>query len=118
MQQSDSERQIGVIVALDYRPAFGGNRKHSTPRGCFSDETGAHKIRPGIGKEIKVRILKLCGAVRKPFPKDKATDLLGHCVRIESPFSKEKSKVSEKQHILFNLEKIFKGTQARRIGPV
>jgi hypothetical protein len=69
-----------------------------------------------MGKEVNVCILQLCGAVGKPFRKDKATDLLRHFVRIESPFSKEKGKVIEKHHTLFALPKVFKRTQVRGNG--
>ena len=116
MQKRDSERQIVVIFALDHRPALGGNLIHSTPRGCFSDETAVRNPRQGMGKEVNVCILQLCGAVGKPFRKDKATDLLRHFVRIESPFSKEKGKVIEKHHTLFALPKVFKRTQVRGNG--
>lgn len=116
MQKRDSERQIIVIFALDQRPALGGNLIHSTPRGCFSDETAVPNPRQGMGKEVNVCFLQLCGAVGKPFRKNKATDLLGRLVRIESPFSKEKGKVIEKHHTLFTLFEIFKGAQVRGNG--
>ena len=110
------ERQIVVTFALDHRPSLGSNLIHSTPRGCFSDETGVLNRRPGIAEEVKVCILQLCGAVGKPFLKDKATDLLGYFAWIESLFPKEKGKVIEKHHTLFTLPKIFKGTQVRGNG--
>ena len=116
MQRSDSERHIEVKGALDPRPAPGGNLIHSTPRRCFSDVTLVNNPRPGICKDIKVCILQLCRAVGKPFRKDKATDLLGHFVRIESPFPKDKGKVSEKHHGLFKASNLFKGAQTRGSG--
>jgi hypothetical protein len=46
-------------VALDKRPALGGNLIHSTPRGYFSDVTIVHDLPPGATEEITIRLAQL-----------------------------------------------------------
>ena len=95
IQKRDSERHLEINLdrfAFDHHPTLGGNLIHSTPRGCFCDVTGAHNLRPGIGKNVKPCIPQLVGeeAEGKPSSIGLTPDIRGLFVWIESLFPKEK----------------------------
>jgi hypothetical protein len=107
-------------MALEHRPALVVNLIPFTPRGCFSDVTGAHNITPWIFKEVILCPHQLARweakgkpirIAYKPIPIDPALAPHGHVVWIESLAPrKENGKAFEKQHALFMPRKIFEGT--------
>ncbi len=104
-------------VAHDHCPTFGGKPIPSAPRGCFSDITGAHNLRQGMGEEVTFCIPRFARreAIGNLIPIVPATGpTAAYAVGIESLSLRNKlGKTSEKHHALLMQRKSFEGIQAR-----